>query len=131
MDIKEINTDNPQSFQMETVKAITLLQEQIANLTDLVKEMRAELHRSNETFVTTVNHTRDIQDCYKMVDDSRKDADRKIAELSLELKDRIVVGDQIHADLKKIGKAKAILWSAVTLVFTFLVMYVIEDLTKG
>ncbi len=111
MDIKDINTENPQSFQLETVKAVTVLQEQISNLTTLVRDMKNELQQRDQTYVTIVSHARDIQDCYTQIAACRKD-----------LQDRIEVGDKTHDDLRKTAKAKAVLWSIFTALITSVVL---------
>ena len=119
MDIKDIKTNDPQSFQMETVKAITELKGDIKNLTDVVKDLKEELKQRDETYVTITSHARDIQDVYQQIADTRKD-----------LKDRIVIADKVHTELRQSAKAKAILWSVFTALITSVVIYEIMKAIK-
>lgn len=119
MDIKDINTENPQSFQLETVKAVTELRSDIKSLTDIVKDLKTELQRRDETFVTITAHARDIQDAYQLIASLRTDIEKRIKE-----------SDQTHADLRKTARAKAVLWSIFTALITSVVIFEIMKAIK-
>lgn len=130
MDIKDINTENPQSFQLETVKAVTVLQEQISNLTALVRDLKNELQQRDQTYVTIVSHARDIQDVYTQIAEARKEAVQKTDAIVLELKERIVLSEKEHSSLRRDSKAKAVLWSTFTALITSVVIFEIMKAIK-
>lgn len=119
MDTKDIHPENPQSFQLATVAAISEMRGEVKRLADSVNELKDELKHQNETYVTITTHARDIQDVYQQVAICRKD-----------LQDRIEVGDKTHNELRQTGKSKAVLWSIFTALVTSVILYEVMKAIK-
>ncbi len=111
--------DKIAKIELATVRAVTELQAEVKNLTDVVRDLKTELQRRDETFVTITAHARDIQDIYSHISTCKQD--------TATLKEE---AEEAHASLSKAGKSKAILWSIFTAVIMLLVSYVANDLMR-